>query len=35
MTGSETENLVVFIEDALSNMEVFSRAKKQLIVISG
>ena len=33
MTGSETDNLVAFIEDATANMEVFSRAKKQLIVV--
>ena len=34
MTGSETLNLVVFIEDIYSNMEVLSRAKKRLIIVT-
>ena len=34
MTGSEAEVLVAFIEDVYSNMEVFSRAKKQLIIVT-
>ena len=34
MTGSETDILVAFIEDTYANMEVFSRAKKQLIVVT-
>ena len=34
MTGSETEDLVAFIEDRYANMEVFSRARKQLIIVT-
>jgi len=34
MTGSETEVLVAFIEDTYANIEVFSRAKKQLIIVT-
>ena len=34
MTGSETDNLVAFIEDTTANMEVFSRAKKLLIIVT-
>ena len=34
MTGSEAEVLVAFIEDATANMEVFSRARKQLIIVT-
>ena len=34
MTGSETEVLVAFIEDDYANMEVFSRARKQLIIVT-
>ena len=34
MTGSKTDILVAFIEDSYSNMEVFSRAKKHLIVVT-
>ena len=34
MTGSETDNLVAFVEDSYANMEVFSRAKKQLIIVT-
>ena len=34
MVGSETEVLVVFIEDTYANMEVFSRARKQLIIVT-
>ena len=34
ITGSETEVLIAFIEDTYSNMEVFSRAKKQLIIVT-
>ena len=34
MTGSETDNLVAFIEDITANMEVLSRAKKQLIIVT-
>ena len=34
MTGSETEVLIAYIEDAYSNMEVFSRARKQLTIVT-
>ena len=34
MTGSETEVLVAFIEDIFANMEVFSRARKRLIIVT-
>ena len=34
MIGSETEVLVAFIEDKYANMEVFSRARKQLIIVT-
>ena len=34
MTGSETDILVAYIEDSYSNMEVLSRAKKHLIVVT-
>ena len=34
MTGSETECLVAFIENTYFNMETFSRAKKQLIIVT-
>ena len=34
MTGSETNNLIAFVEDITANMEVFSRAKKQLIIVT-
>ena len=34
MTGSETEVLVAFIEDTYANMEVFSRARKKLIIVT-
>ena len=34
MVGSETEVLVAFIEDTYANMEVFSRARKQLIIVT-
>ena len=34
MTGSEAEVLVAFIEDTYANMEVFSRARKQLIIVT-
>lgn len=34
MTGSETDVLVAFIEDTYANMEVFSRARKQLIIVT-
>ena len=34
MTGSETEVLVAFIEDIYANMEVFSRARKQLFIVT-
>ena len=34
MTGSEAEVLVAFIEDSYANMEVFSRARKQLIIVT-
>ena len=34
MVGSETEVLVAFIEDEYANMEVFSRARKQLIIVT-
>ena len=34
MTGSETEVLVAFSEDFYANMELFSRARKQLIIVT-
>ena len=34
MVGSETEILVAFTEDPYASMEVFSRAKKQLIIVT-
>ena len=34
MTGSEAEVLVAFIEDTHANMEVFSRARKRLIIVT-
>ena len=34
MIGSETEVLVAFIEDTCANMELFSRARRQLIIVT-
>ena len=34
MTGSETDNVVAFIDDTYAVMELITRAKKQLILVS-
>ena len=34
MTGSEADNVIALVEDETTNLEVFSRARKELVVIT-